>query len=45
MEIVLDVKSATSCRAFIPFTPLPAEFEGKQVKLVLVESPDKEDDQ
>lgn len=30
------VRSATACRAFVPFTALPKSYAGKRVKLVKV---------
>jgi len=34
-EILIDVSTASSVKAFLPFTALPDQYAGKQVKIVL----------
>lgn len=43
-DIVVEVASATSCKAFIPFTALPNDYAGKTVRIVLYDEQSQVDE-
>jgi hypothetical protein len=36
-ELIVEVRTATSCEAYLGFTALPSDWKGRKVKLFLID--------